>query len=175
MRRIIIATCLLAAAGVAVAAEPRHYWGGGVASGEYERDGVGRTDVTGVQLHLGTELLPFFALEARVGTGFQNETEVAGVDVKTRVEHWGSLFARAFVDMDRVRPYALIGYTSGRAKAKVPSIGLEASDSDQDVSYGAGVELYGNDSTALFLEWVKYFDTSDYTIDAWALGLSTRF
>lgn len=176
MRSIIAAACLWTAVmATSSASDLRHYWGAAYTSGEYQYEGIGGTDITGAQLLIGSQILPFLSIEGRAGSSLQSNTKIANVEVNTQVQYWVSAFTRLSANFDRVRPYALVGYTTGRAKASAPSLGLEASDTDQDISYGVGIELYADERTAAFVEWVKYFDTDLYTIDAWALGMSTRF
>lgn len=176
MRSIIATACLWAAiTATAAASDIQQYWGAAYTSGEYEYEGIGGTDITGAQLLIGSQILPFLSIEGRAGSSLQTSTKISNVEVKTQVQYWASAFARLSANFDRVRPYALLGYTTGRAKASVPSLGLEDSDTDQDFSYGVGIELYADQRTAAFVEWVQYFETDLYTIDAWALGMSTRF
>ena len=48
-------------------------------------------------------------------------------------------------------------------------------NNDSNKSYGLGVEAYENDAISFQLEWVRYFDNRYYRVDAWNLGLVTRF
>lgn len=168
---------MLAPAPAAAEEAARNYFGAALVSGEFAPEGGPSFDVAGGHVQLGREVAPFFAIEARVGAGLENVDEVGNVDVTTQVEYWGSVFGRAYLPLDRVRPYALLGYTAGKASARAAtsSGGIDASDSDQDTSWGLGLELYGDDKTALMIEWVRYMDTDIYRIDAWALGITTHF
>jgi hypothetical protein len=35
--------------------------------------------------------------------------------------------------------------------------------------------MYGNEDISFQLEWMRYFDNRNYQVDAWNLGLVTRF
>lgn len=177
MRGIIIGAALALCSLSVQASEKQNYIGAAYVSGTFKVPEVEDFAVTGAHVQLGRELAPFFALEGRLGTGVSNVSDVSGVAVSTRVEYWASVFGRLYADLDRVRPYALLGYTTGRATAQASSgsVTVSVDDTAQDVSWGLGLELYGDESTAVMVEWVRYMDTDLYTVDAWAFGVSTHF
>lgn len=158
---------------VAGAVENSNYVGGAYVTGEYEAKGLGDVDTTGVQLQFGRDLTRFFAIEGRAGTGFGNVTRFGSIDVETRVNYWASGFGKLFIDVSGVRPYALAGYTTGKATASTPRLRLE--DTDQDFSYGVGLELFAGEEGSVFVEWVRYMDTDIYRIEAWSFGVNARF
>ena len=172
-----LAACALAAAPLRANEQP-NYFGAAYVLGNFTPKAVDEAlDLAGAHIQLGRELAPFFAVEGRAGSGFESVADINGVAITSRVEYWASVFGRLYLPIERVRPYALLGYTTGRATASATfsNVSVRVDDSAQDVSWGGGLELYGDESTAVMIEWVRYMDTDLYTIEAWAFGVSTHF
>ena len=73
------------------------------------------------------------------------------------------------------RVYALGGITYGTRELTGSNSSVSIRNDDSNKSYGLGVEAYQNDAISFQLEWVRYFDNRYYRVDAWNLGLVTRF
>ena len=150
------------------------YFGVCYVTGDFDAKQIDQSfDVVGLGAILGRELVPGIAVEGRLGGGLDQESTIGTTTVTARVQYWASAFARAYLPLDRVRPYALAGFTTGKARASAG--GIHVSDSDQDVSYGVGLELYADDQTAAFLECVRYMDTDTFSVEAASLGMVHHF
>ncbi|MET0088977.1 MAG: hypothetical protein ABW068_02980 [Candidatus Thiodiazotropha sp.] len=152
--------------------EGDNYFGVMVASPRFEFDDSGdEFRGTGMFVRAGREFFKYAAVEGHFGIFSADTVD----DEDYQIEYMASVFGRGniFLFDDRARAYALAGLTY--FSADVP--GYNASE--YSMSYGLGVELYGDSRNAVSLEWIRYADEEihnhDYTIESVNLGYIHRF
>lgn len=158
------------------------YWG--IELGESKLDvdtiftGIGSYDtdvsMTGLTARLGYAPSDYLGLEARLGFTRDNnwvlrdDTGTRLMDGEVEVERFASILIKAgFNPAERVKLYLLGGYSNARLdlETKNPSA-WSVKKTLSGVSYGAGIEFYGTEHTALNLEWVHILDDDDVKIDS---------
>ena len=77
------------------------------------------------------------------------------------------------VNESPVTPYGILGFT--RYELEVDNVLGSSSEDESDLSYGIGVNVAINDALSGNLEYMRYFDKDDVTIDGIGLGLTVRF
>jgi len=152
------------------------YFGVHMGGLRYEEDNFDAHEV-GAGMRLGYEFNDYFGLEGQVNAGLTND-DVFGVG-DIGIDYLASLFVRGnlFLWSPQARLYGLIGVTHGKITAE--AFGISDSLTDTEMSYGLGVELYGNSRNAVNLEVIRYMDGEDdgidYNVDAFNLGYIHRF
>ncbi|MET0072390.1 MAG: porin family protein [Candidatus Thiodiazotropha sp.] len=176
----VIAGCLLLSA-VAQAEEAvqgagiegYRYLGAMVSSPQYKEDDS-NVDFrsAGLLVRGGIELNELLAVEGHFG--------IFGEDVvdegSFQIEYLASIYARGNIPLigQRIRLYGLAGLT--HFSGDVP--GFRNVD-ETGLGYGVGIELYGDERTALTLEWLRHavgdIHNVDYTLESASLGFLYRF
>jgi opacity protein-like surface antigen len=162
------------------------YWGGGVGLLEYSSNDVDADfDVNSIYGRVGKFYNETFSAEFRLGLGgddSQSNVLFYGYgtadSVKVELENfWGAYLRAGFAASDSIYPYALIGYTRGKMKARGCAGGdcISASDSENDTSLGAGVDWRLSDTTTLNFEYINYFDKDDAEVDGFNISLAKDF
>lgn len=154
----------------------------GLNVGSYQ-DALDEDDALGGTILVGYDLHKFFAIESRLGLSYDSAEEVSGADTisaKALLSH-ASIYLRGNLRFDNFTLFAVGGYSYVRldyeAEINAPSIGIRTSiddsDNEDDVSYGGGIDLYGNATTALSFQWMRILDKGDEgEIDAWYIGIT---
>lgn len=154
-------------------------WGVGLWSVSYSPDEGDSFSMQGLMVRAAYEISPAFSVEGHLGTTDKDEQTTFGgtVPVSLRVNALGGVFAKySWIYSQRIgwaRFYGLLGASFVDVEAK--GQGTTANDSETGLSYGVGLDLFGSDRTAIVLEWVRYLDQSDYTIDTPMIGVVRRF
>ena len=120
-----------------------------------------------LQARVGLQFTPNVAVEGRLGYGVQSDT-VSGIKVDPE---W-VVGAYVKVGLDKslpVSPYLLAGHST------VTSTVDGADMTQSDISYGAGMDINLNDSSAINLEWVKLDEINGYTLSTVNVGYLIRF
>ena len=140
----------LGAAG-APAAPPTPYWGLGFSDGNLDVPGDGERSLGTANLTFGVRLLPFFGVELEAG--------VASDDVDSLLSeplvNYQAAMARLGWRWDRVGVYAL----AGQARLDIDD---SLSDVESGNAFGAGLNFFGNETTALNLHVIR-FDEESFT------------
>jgi hypothetical protein len=131
----------------------------------------------------GYDLYKFFAVETHLGLAYESDEESDGINTistETLLSH-ASVYIRGNLRLDSFTLFAVGGYTYMRIEHKielnVPSLGLfdsiDESEDFDDVSYGGGIDLYGNATTAMTFKWMRIIDMGEEgEIDAWYIGFT---
>lgn len=146
------------------------YFGLSAASFDFEQKGAGGSSFNtyGGIARLGYDLGNYLSVEGRMGFGGKDDDGTYRVE-PARV---AAAYVRLNLPIDKVKIYLLGGY--GAVTAKVDLMGVDTShDELTGASYGGGIELYGNRTTALTLEYVRYVEEQNYE-DA-AIGVDADF
>lgn len=70
-------------------------------------------------------------------------------------------------------PYGIIGFT--RYELELDGPAGSAKDDDSDLSYGVGVNIALSEEMSGNLEYMRYADKDDVTVDGIGLGLTVHF
>ena len=165
---LLLICAALAIPAAALAAEP--YAGINFVRASYDEDGFGTAKPTAVALRLGTEINPNLAVEARLATGLSDDT-VSGIDVE--IDNFYGAYVRGMLPVGTVTPYGLIGWTKGKATASLGSFSV--SESESDISYAVGVDVWLTKQTALNAEFGRLLKGDGYEIDALSVGVAFKF
>ncbi|MDH3714272.1 MAG: porin family protein [Gammaproteobacteria bacterium] len=154
-------------------------WGAGLWSVSYTPDQGNSFTMQGLMLRAAYEFSPAFSVEGHLGTTEEDTSTTFGgtVPVSLRINVLGGVFAKySWIYSQKqgwARFYGLLGMSFVDVQAE--GQGITANDSDSGVSYGVGLDLFGSDRTAIVLEWVRYLEKSNYTIDTPMVGVVRRF
>ncbi len=136
----------------------------------YEEDGF-EASPSVISFKLGNRITENLAIEARLGTGLTDDTEM-GVDVE--VDSFIGVYAKAIAPLaDGFELYGMIGYTRGELTAS--GFGMSVSDDDSDFSYGVGGTLAVTEKVAINGEYARLFSGTDYDVDALSIGVELKF
>ncbi len=154
-------------------------WGAGLWSVSYSPDQGNSFNMKGVMARAAYEISRELAVEAHIGTTDDDQSTTFGgaVPVSLRINVLAGVFAKySWVHEETrgwARLYGLLGASFVDVEAEAQS--TTANDNDTGLSYGVGVDLFGSDRTAIVLEWVRYLDKSNFTIDTPMVGVVRRF
>lgn len=184
MKMVLIRHALLASFSLLVvqgayAAGP--YIGGNYTQIQYENDEYDSDTlkIDSATLSAGFEITDFLALEARAGTGFSSDSKgIAEFDM----DHLYGGYAKLGVPVgESLRPYVIGGYTKVKGKVKadgtVGGVSYSVSDTEtyEDKSLGAGLDVAITDTVAANLEYMRYVDKDQEDISGISVGLRSAF
>lgn len=160
-----------------VAAAEGPYVGAGYSKMRYD-DEDPDTDVQvepeAATVRLGVEANDVFGIEARGGTGFSSDTE-NGVEVD--LDHLYGGYVKLSAPTEAVRPYVIGGYTKTKTTYKAsfgPFTGTER-ETEEDESWGAGVDVGLGEDVALNLEYMRYLDKDNFELSGVTIGIRSAF
>lgn len=168
-----VATAGLAGAGLASAQDMYKSGVGGLYAGvnytfmEADFDGLAEADAGTLSGKVGVMATDFLGLEARAGFGVDDD-RVRGIDVEID-NFFGGYATLNMVNESPVTPYAVVGFT--RIEASAGSV----EDDDSDFSYGAGLNVRLAQNLSGNLEYMRYYDDNDVTVDGIGLGVQVNF
>ncbi len=125
-------------------------------------------------LKAGYELLPFIAVEFRLGAGITSGTRDS-FDIKREIEV-GALYGgylKLQTGHKEFNPYIMVGYTSLQLDINGPVASTDGDD--EDISYGIGIEAALSDRLYFNLEYMQYYDIDDITARAIGIGLVAKY
>ena len=157
------------------------YWGVGMNSASIEIS----TSVSGVDLSvddgtmlgnviIGKNITKNFAIEGVLGMSLSDATYDASSlgygDIDLSVDNFVAVYGVGKTDLNsEIDLYAKFGYLSGSMKGTLG--GESGTDSDQDFSYGVGMDYKLNKDSAIGVEYVSYID-KDYSFLGQTFNLS---
>ncbi|MGM0569832.1 outer membrane beta-barrel protein [Marinobacter sp.] len=124
-------------------------------------------DVGTLSAKVGVQATDYFGAEARAGFGVNDDT-VNGTKVKLD-NFFGGYATINMANESPVTPYAVLGFTRVELEAG------SRSDDESDFSYGAGVNIQLAQNLSGNVEYMRYYDDSDVTIDGIGLGIQVNF
>lgn len=157
-----------------VFAQDRTYFGVAMFNSTYKAGSADHRS-TGLVGRLGYDISRYFALETHFGGSIGDESNVSTNYGRAQIIDLYSAFLCLNSHFGNKRVYALGGITYGTRELKGPNSSAAVRNNDSNKSFGLGIEAYENDAISFQLEWVRYFDNRYYRVDAWNLGLITRF
>lgn len=149
-------------------------------------------DTNDVVARVSGTLTPWLSLEGRLGTTVSDDTgtshPAAGTTRKTTFNYDvldGVYLRLEWPKQSPVRPYLIGGYSEQRTTRRVTtttSSGLATSTSRDykyvnyyDASWGGGVDIPLDRNVALNLEYMRYYNEDDATINRPSIGLNFYF
>lgn len=147
------------------------YVGVGASSFDFERSGAGAHSYNthGYVVKLGYDLGDYLSVEGRAGTGDASSADVAGLKMEGRT--LTAAYVRLNLPVKKVKLYVLGGYASINVRTELA--GTVHNKDLKGASAGFGIELYGNRTTALSVEYMRYVNQEKLT-DA-TMGLDNKF
>ncbi|MDO8415827.1 MAG: outer membrane beta-barrel protein [Agitococcus sp.] len=116
-----------------------------------------------LRLRAGTELTPYFAIEAHAGIG--TKSDVAILDAKgtksdINVESYYGLFVRPQISLnDMASVYALLGSTYLDVSSSATAVQAEQKTFGKSFSYGVGADVKVYKKIRLSADYIKYMDS----------------
>lgn len=127
----------------------------------------------------GYDFNHWFGVEGRAGAAFENQTEVCGVDVESRIPHFISALARVGWRSTNVGvgAYGLAGYSQAKVEAEAHALGttFRTDETAEDFSYGGGVEVFFSERNGMNVEYIRYLDKSESKLEHIGIGYVRRF
>jgi outer membrane immunogenic protein len=176
MKALTATAAVLAALAVVPAAasaqtSPQAYGSVGYSHQDYDDQKLGNVQVRG-GLRFGRHL----GAEVELGAGVKgDETNVAGVDIDTKVNHEAAIYGVGFLPVsENADLFARIGY--GTTEIEVEGAGATARGDGASWNYGVGGQYFFDDKNGLRADYTrKDFDDADLEVDAWSVGYVRKF
>lgn len=128
-------------------------------------------DVGTLSAKVGALATPYFGVEARAGFGVDDD-RVGGVDYSLD-NFFGGYATLNLANETPATPYVIFGFTRVELEAEGPFI--TRSDDESDFSYGVGVNIEMAPQVSGNLEYMRYYDKDDVTIDGLGVGVTFNF
>ncbi len=144
-------------------AHAESYKGINLASVEIEEDGVDGPSPKIIIGKIGSSLSPNMTSEFRLGLSAGSD-DFNNVDFK--IKNMFGAYIKIHQSEGTTKPYFAIGVTKG--KIELSNSFISESDSEDDLSYGLGVDF----SNGLNLEYMKYIDKEGVELNGLSIGLT---
>ena len=115
-----------------------------------------------------------FALEARIGSGIQSDTQnIQGTgDVNLYIDNFYGAYGLGYIDFNEsFSVYGLAGFTYLEASLR-NQIGLSESDRDNGLSICIGADYGVGENVTLNIEYTSYIIDSDFELKVLGLGVT---
>lgn len=144
--RLALAALLILAPGAAVAEKTGQYWGMSVDNAKLDDpDNAREGYATNIGIHGGYHFGDFVGAEVQIGG-----SPAGGIGDP----YYAGAFGRFNLPFERANVYLLAGAAAVSFDEGAP----EGRDTEADLSGGVGVELYGNEQTAVRFEYTNLAD-----------------
>lgn len=128
-------------------------------------------DVGTLSAKAGVMATPFLGFEARGGFGVDDD-RVRGIDFSVD-NFFGGYATFNIANESPVTPYVVLGFTRVEVEAEGPF--NTVTDDDSDVSYGVGLNMEFARNVSGNLEYMRYYDDDDVTVDGLGVGVQFNF
>ncbi len=124
---------------------------------------------------IGYDAHPNVAVEGMLGFGVKDDSmNIMGFDFNVKAQHAYGVFVKPKINPTKeLELFARLGYT--RFKTEVSALGMSASDSDGDFSYGAGLNYSISPTTHIGVDYINYFKKDGGKIDGLTVSVGFRF
>ena len=129
----------------------------------------------GLMGRLGYDFSKRLAVEGHFGGSIGPESNANSSIGQAQMDSIYGAFVRLNTYIGQQRLYALAGMSYGTQKLRSSGSGMFQKNSDTNKSLGFGLEIFGNQDLSFDFQLMRYFDNRYYTVDAFNLGLVTRF
>jgi|GEM_PF-2385259 len=129
-----------------------------------------------ITLRGGVFVLDYIAVEARYGTGIENESALApdGELVNTKVQHFGSTYMTAHAPIgSRSSFYIFGGFSEFKARFERPNSTLNKSEFSG--SYGAGFQINFSRAAGLNIEYNRFLEKQGHRLYGFSIGTQLYF
>jgi opacity protein-like surface antigen len=181
MKKIILGSLAVAVIAPTAAFADGLYFGGNYSALKYRDQDISDDYVEpdAAVLRLGVEPVDWFGLEIRGATGINADNETfPGGEVDFELDHLYGAYAKLGIPIgDTVMPYVIGGVTKVKGTADATILGVSTSESEtvQDQSVGAGLDVNLSKSLALNLEYMRYVEKDDKELSAVSVGFRSAF
>ena len=168
-----IATAALSCFSIAAQAwEPTFYAGGNLGTFQHKQNDYNHHfTVLSVEGVGGINLIPYLAVEARIGAGYNEDRQQDGSGYDLRENYYGSFYLKPQVRNEHGSVYLLFGATS----AEISSNWARLEDSDTGYSFGAGLSVTISEKIDVTAEWKKQISTDLFDIRGGTVGFIYKF
>ncbi len=157
------------ASSAAQAAAPKLYVGAGFADSTLERPGGSDMSLGTISAKLGVRIGRFLSVEADLGLMSDDSSSIASESVVS----YQAVFGRLGYAFDRTYVYAMAGQSRVEVDNDLVFNGNGLGSNTETVNvYGAGISLFGNETTAINLE-ARYFEEG--TLESVHIGIRHFF
>jgi len=126
---------------------------------------------TGATVRAGIDFTSFLALEGRAGVGVNSDERGPAEFDLDRL--YGGYLKLSVPIAGVLSPYAIAGYSEVRGKASV--LGVSATETYSDESYGVGVDASVAGVIGLNVEYMRYLDENNSELNAVSVGVRSSF
>ncbi len=172
--KTLTALSIVAAPMAASAAEP--YIGASFGFVDLAVNGFDEASLNTANARLGLQFTENFSAEIRGGAGSGGDTVNNSVDVELK-NFYGAYIRGGIPLGEQFTPYAVIGYTKGKAKYSWsgPFSSDSGSESESDFSFGAGVDVALSDDWEINGEYLSYMDKDEVEVSGFSVGVTLSF
>lgn len=190
MKQTLLAIILASASCAAFAEEaestppndayPKTYAGLNLGLVEYEEDGLDslwEPSFATAGVKFGASFNKYIDGEIRFLRGLVSDDIVLeGILLEMELDYIAGAYVKVGAG-EVFHPYALVGYSKGKLSltASQGSLSASTTESESDVSFGLGVDLWLKNQLGLNLECISYYDKDDASIAGCAVGGALRF
>jgi hypothetical protein len=175
IKQSLVALSLVTASYAASAQEQSRFYAEAAYGGiKTEAEGFSVTPGVGL-LRLGMNLDKNFSTEFMVGTTIADaKIQVSGVPVTLKYENIYGLYLKGKAEIaPNLDVYGRLGYIHGTASAS--ALGVSASTSNDDFSYGVGAQYSFSPTVYGTLDYMSYFRKNGTTAAGPSLGVGVKF
>ncbi|AOY87692.1 hypothetical protein BKP64_05630 [Marinobacter salinus] len=133
--------------------------------------GAEDADVGTLSAKVGVMATPFLGVEARGGFGVDDD-RIGSVDYSLD-NFFGGYATFNLKNQSPITPYAILGFT--RVEVEAQSFLGTATEDETDVSYGLGLNMEVAPNVSGNLEYMRYYDDEDVTVDGLGVGVQFNF
>lgn len=133
-------------------------------------------DIGAVRGIVGYEVHPNLAVEAMLGLGAGSDAVSGnGETVKLELEHSYGVYLKPKVRVaEGLELFGRVGYAHSKLKARAVGYRSET-DSDNDVSYGAGLSYQFTKSVYGSVDYMHYYHHDEVKLEGFSLAVGLRF
>jgi len=163
MKRLALAVFVAGLSSASFAADKSNiehpYLGIDYQLGTYKRDSGESANPSAIRLRAGTELNPYFAVEAQAAMGMADDKlSVPGVDYNIKLDSLYGLYVRPQISFAGSGSlYALLGYSFVQVGASPSNAsGTKQTGKDNRASFGGGIDFDVYDGIRLSVDYMDY-------------------
>jgi outer membrane autotransporter protein len=131
---------------------------------------------------IGYAFHPYLALEGMLAGGINDDdTNVSSFGVPTNVglklQHAYGIYVKPRYEWNQVEAFGRLGWARSKVRATASAGGLSASESnsDDDFSYGAGVNYRFDPRMHVGVDYMVYYDKDNSKVNGWTISFGYRF
>jgi hypothetical protein len=174
----LLAPCLLAANGIAIAADSpiSPYLEGSYASTKLQSEGFSTTPHAGV-VRAGVMFDKYWGVEALgILGGSQGDLNVDGIAMSLKIKNaYGAYLKGQYPVSPHFELFARAGWLHATVEAQARDFDVSASSSDSSFSYGAGFQVPFGTGWYAQADYMSYYSKSGDSIRGPSIGLGYRF